>query len=73
VYHIHCRHGDKDFSKHQYDHVDILRLDIGTVRNYCTWLAASTWRQLVAAQTGRAAVTGGSPQHGQLGSGGPEL
>ena len=51
VLHIHCRHGDGDFSKfsffeHHYDHVDISKLDLNVVKDYAMMLAVSTWRGL---------------------------
>lgn len=49
VLHIHCRHGDGDFSKfeffrHHYDNVDLSKLNIRVVRDYAMLLATSTWR-----------------------------
>ena len=51
VLHIHCRHGDGDFSKfeffhHHYDRVDLNKLDPSIVKDYATLLAAGTWRSL---------------------------
>ena len=51
VWHIHCRHGDKDFSKfeffkHHYDTTDLSTLNIGIVKDYATFLAARTWRAI---------------------------
>jgi hypothetical protein len=51
VLHIHCRHGDGDFSKfeffnHHYAHVDLTKLDPSIVKDYATLLAASTWKSL---------------------------
>lgn len=42
--------------------VDVTKLDIGLIKNYCMWLAASTWRQLMVAQMGRWQESGGSGQ-----------
>ncbi|EFJ49442.1 hypothetical protein VOLCADRAFT_117238 [Volvox carteri f. nagariensis] len=58
LYHIHCQHGDGDFSKfeffrHRYNDRDIYRpgaLDFNVVRDYSLFLAASTWRQLMQLQ-----------------------
>ena len=54
VLHIHCRHGDGNFSKfeffqHQYTDANISGLDIKVVKNYATYLAVSTWRALQGA------------------------
>ena len=51
VLHIHCRHGDGDFSKfeffkHHYDTVDLTTLEINVVKDYATLLAVGTWRTL---------------------------
>lgn len=59
--------------------VDVTKLDIGQVHNYAMWLAVSTWRQLVAAQSMRAGGGLGDsraqPAHGilQLAAGHSEL
>ena len=55
VWHIHCRHGDGDFSKfeffkHHYDHVDLAKLKVTIVKDYATLLAAGTWRAINGAK-----------------------
>ncbi len=51
VLHIHCRHGDGNFSKfdffqHHYDAVDLSSLDVSIVKDYAMLLAVSTWRAI---------------------------
>lgn len=51
VLHIHCRHGDGDFSKfeffsHHYDRVDLSTLDISVVKDYAMHMSVSSWRML---------------------------
>eukprot|EP01026_Neomeris_dumetosa_P009893 TRINITY_DN13498_c0_g1_i1.p1 TRINITY_DN13498_c0_g1~~TRINITY_DN13498_c0_g1_i1.p1 ORF type:complete len:148 (+),score=30.56 TRINITY_DN13498_c0_g1_i1:3-446(+) len=53
VYHIHCRHGDGDFSKfeffkHQYQDVDLGKLDSSVVKDFAMFLAAGSWRLINA-------------------------
>ena len=49
--HVHCRHGDGDFSKfeffqHHYNGTDLSRLDVRVVKDYAMLLAVETWRSL---------------------------
>ncbi|KAG2453835.1 hypothetical protein HYH02_002042 [Chlamydomonas schloesseri] len=56
LYHIHCQHGDGNFSKfeffkHKYYDRDITTgLDFNLVKDYALWLAVSTWRHVLSMQ-----------------------
>ncbi|GIM08485.1 hypothetical protein Vretimale_12492 [Volvox reticuliferus] len=58
LYHIHCQHGDGNFSKfeffmHKYRDRDItVGLDFNRVRDYSLVLSVATWRQLAAGKIG---------------------
>ncbi|KAG2434028.1 hypothetical protein HXX76_007757 [Chlamydomonas incerta] len=62
LYHIHCQHGDGNFSKfeffkHKYYDRDITTgLDFNLVKDYALWLAVSTWRHVVGMQQQAAAA-----------------
>eukprot|EP00195_Chlamydomonas_chlamydogama_P006615 CAMPEP_0202903444 /NCGR_PEP_ID=MMETSP1392-20130828/24466_1 /ASSEMBLY_ACC=CAM_ASM_000868 /TAXON_ID=225041 /ORGANISM="Chlamydomonas chlamydogama, Strain SAG 11-48b" /LENGTH=389 /DNA_ID=CAMNT_0049590625 /DNA_START=8 /DNA_END=1177 /DNA_ORIENTATION=+ len=58
VIHIHCRHGDGDFSKfeffnHHYDKADLTSLQPAIVKDYAMLLAVTTWRHLAGDPSSR--------------------